>query len=80
MIDNIKDYYIVLSYDGLTEKNHIEGYFYPNGGEWTIENYEKGIKLLQYGESHLRNCLVKEKQKILDLRKEINEITKDEIE
>jgi hypothetical protein len=70
----MKDYRLILTYNGEDNKKDIKGNFYPHNGDWVIEDYEKAIELLKFGEDWYRECIAREKKKNSQIKKEINDI------
>lgn len=71
----MKDYRLILTYDGESGKKGMEGHFFPADGEWTIEDFEKGIELLKFGELWYRECIAREKNRSAQIKKEIDTLT-----
>jgi hypothetical protein len=71
----VKDYRLILTFDGETSKKNIEGDFFPSDGKWAIDDYEKGIELLKFGERWFRECIAREKNKSAQIKKEIDTLT-----
>ena len=70
----MKDYDINLNRCGITGKKRVQGHFFPAGGGWDIEDFEKGIELMEYGIWWYRENIARLKKRKLAIQKEIEEI------
>ncbi len=70
----MKDYRIILILNGLTGKKEIKGNFFPANGAWDINDFEEGIKLIEYGERWYRECIARLKVDKIKVEAEIDEI------
>jgi len=68
----MRDYRLILTRDGVTGKQNIQGNFYPECGSWDINDFENGIRLLQFGENWYRECIARLKKEKIQIEKEID--------